>query len=48
MGKKILVTGSTGNIGSFVVKELIDKCANVKAAVTDLNSVAAPLNKLAN
>lgn len=31
----ILVIGSTGNIGSFVVKELIKRGASVKAAVTN-------------
>jgi len=46
MGNKILVTGSTGNIGIYVVKELIEKGANVKAAVTDFNSVKAPINML--
>ena len=33
---KVLVTGSTGNIGSFVVEKLIEKGVKVKAAVRDL------------
>ena len=30
---KVLVTGSTGNIGSYVAEKLIDKEVDVKAAV---------------
>lgn len=45
MAEKIVVTGATGNIGYYVVKELIEKGAKVKAAVTNPSSVKAPLNK---
>lgn len=33
---KVLVTGSTGNIGKFVVEKLIEKKVEVKASVRDL------------
>jgi uncharacterized protein YbjT (DUF2867 family) len=34
---KILVTGATGNIGYYVLKDLADRGETVKAAVSDLN-----------
>ena len=36
INEKVLVTGSTGNIGRFVVEKLIEKEVEVKAAVRDL------------
>ncbi|UTW70182.1 SDR family oxidoreductase [Anaerobacillus sp. HL2] len=35
MMAKVLVTGSTGNIGSFVVRKLVEKGVAVKVVVTN-------------
>lgn len=41
MTNKILVLGATGNVGSQVVKQLVDIKANVRAAVRSINKAQA-------
>ena len=36
-GRKVLITGATGIVGSWVVKELVDRAAEVIALVLDVN-----------
>jgi CDP-glucose 4,6-dehydratase len=36
-GKRVLVTGATGIVGSWVVKDLVERSAEVVALVLDVN-----------
>jgi CDP-glucose 4,6-dehydratase len=37
VGRKVFVTGATGVVGSWVVKDLVERCAEVVALVLDTN-----------